>query len=154
MTFGRVRFLASLAFVLALMPPVLATAENPADALRDIERQRIQSLLDADVEKAQIFHADDFQLINPVGFVSSKQDYLGDIASGKVDYQVWDPGEIAVKVYGDAAVMRYESQLEVIVNGNRIPRRTHWHTDLYEKRDGRWQVVWSQASAQPAPLPD
>jgi hypothetical protein len=21
-----------------------------------------------------------------------------------------------------------------------------WHTDSYEQRDGRWQVVWSQAT--------
>ena len=22
----------------------------------------------------------------------------------------------------------------------------YWHTDGYERRDGRWQVVWSQAT--------
>ena len=26
---------------------------------------------------------------------------------------------------------------------------TIWHTDLYEKRDGQWQIVWSQAIAAP-----
>jgi hypothetical protein len=30
--------------------------------------------------------------------------------------------------------------------GQRTPLRSFWHTDVYEKRNGRWQVVWSQAT--------
>jgi hypothetical protein len=43
-------------------------------------------------------------------------------------------------------VIRYRSQLEIVVGGQRTSRRPYWHTDAYEKRDGRWQVVWSQAT--------
>ena len=35
---------------------------------------------------------------------------------------------------------------QAVVAGQRTPLRSFWHTDVYEKRDGRWQVVWSQAT--------
>ena len=54
---------------------------------------------------------------------------------------------IQVRLYGDAAVIRYQSELEIVVGGERVPRGRYWHTDSYEKRDGQWQIVWSQATA-------
>jgi hypothetical protein len=53
---------------------------------------------------------------------------------------------IGVRLHIDAAVLRYESKLEIIVGGENVPLKRYWHTDSYEKRNGRWQVVWSQAT--------
>lgn len=117
-----------------------------ADLIRATERERLRSLVEADLEVAHRLHADDFQLINPRGQSLSKEQYLGGIASGDLDYLVWEPGSIEVRVYDQAAVIRYQSQLEIVVQGQKIPRQRYWHTDSYEKRDGRWQVVWSQAT--------
>jgi hypothetical protein len=66
---------------------------------------------------ARQLHADDFQLINPAGHVLSKDEYLGLIASGQVDYLYWEPDSIAARVYDGSAVLRYRSQLEVVVFG-------------------------------------
>ncbi len=87
------------------------------------------------------------QLINPRGEALSKEQYLGGIASGQLDYLVWEPeSSIEVRLYGQAAVIRYQSQLEIVVQGQKVPLQRYWHTDSYEKRNGRWQVVWSQAT--------
>ena len=117
-----------------------------ADILRAIERERLRALVSADVARARQLHGDDFQLINPLGGVLSKEEYLGGIGSGQLHYLFWEPEAIAVRVYGNVAVIRYQSQLEVVVQGRHIPRRRYWHTDLYEQREGQWQVVWSQAT--------
>ena len=65
--------------------------------------------------------------------------------SGDIDYVVWKPEAIDVRVSGDMAVLRYSSRIEIVVGGRRIPPGDYWHTDYYEKRNGRWQAVWSQA---------
>jgi hypothetical protein len=116
------------------------------DVLRDTERQRLRALVKGDMQVARRLHADDFQLINPSGGSFSKEQYLGGIASGDIDYLVWEPETIDVRLYNSAAAIRYRSELEIIVRGQRISRRPYWHTDLYEKRDGQWQVVWSHAT--------
>lgn len=126
------------------------SASNPqaeADLIRASERERLRALVGADVEAARQLHADDFQLINPRGGALSKEQYLGGIASGQLDYLVWEPeSSIEVRLYGQAAVIRYQSQLEIVVQGQKVPLQRYWHTDSYEKRNGRWQVVWSQAT--------
>ena len=117
-----------------------------ADILRETERERLRALVAADVTRARQLHADDFQLINPLGGVLSKDEYLGAIGSGVVNYLFWEADAIAVRVYGDVAIVRYQSQLEIVVQGNHIPRQRYWHTDVYERREGQWQVVWSHAT--------
>lgn len=69
-----------------------------ANLIRMTERQRLQALVDGDLERARQLHADDFQLINPVGASSTKEEYLGAIASGEIDYLRWEPGEFEVRV--------------------------------------------------------
>jgi hypothetical protein len=125
---------------------LLTTGEDQAERLRATERERLQALVGADVARARQLHADDFQLINPLGGVLSKEQYLGGIESGQIHYLVWEPDAIEVRIYGDVAVIRYQSQVEIIVLGRHIPRQRYWHTDLYEQRDGQWQVVWSHAT--------
>lgn len=118
-------------------------SDDTADIVRAAERERLRALLGHDLDAARKVHADDFELINPLGEVVSKEAYLDSGAA--FAYTVWKPrSPIRVRVYGDAAVIRYESDLEI--HGN---RGHDWHTDVYEKRDGRWQVVWSQTTAAP-----
>ncbi|MBA2598037.1 MAG: nuclear transport factor 2 family protein, partial [Chloroflexia bacterium] len=52
-----------------------------------------------------------------------------------------------VRLYGEAAVIRYLARIEIVVGGEATPLRHYWHTDLYEKRFGDWRNIWSQATA-------
>src|SRR3954452_20432090 len=123
-----------------------ATApDGEADLIRATERERLRDLLTGDMEAANQLHADDFQLINPGGQALSKEQYLGGIASGDLKYLMVEPDAIAVRLSGDAAVIRYQSQLQIVVAGTLVSGR-FWHTDWYEKHDGRWRAVWSQGT--------
>ena|SRR5688572_25896287 len=116
------------------------------DEIRAIEYARLYALVEADMETASRLHADDFQLITPSGGTYSKDEYLSGIASGDVDYFVWEPvSEIAVCLHGQAADIRYRSQLGIRFRGQESVG-FYWHTDNYEKNNGQWQVVWSQAT--------
>ena len=121
--------------------------EKEVELLRSTERQRLRALVSGDVNRAAQLHSDDFQLINPLGGVLSKEQYLGGVGSGRIHYLHWEPENIVVRVYGDAAVIRYRSELEIVVQGRHIPRQRYWHTDLYERHGGDWRIVWSHATA-------
>jgi hypothetical protein len=125
----------------------LFRVDEDAELLRSTERERLHALVTGDVERAAQFHTEDFQLINPLGGALSKEQYLGGISSGQIQYLYWEPQTIAVRVYGDAAVIRYQSELEIVVQGRGIPRQRYWHTDLYERHGRNWRVVWSHATA-------
>src|SRR5687768_15837537 len=117
-----------------------AIAQDSVNQLIAIEHKRLRSLLDADMPAARRYHADDFQLINPNGGTMSREQYLGRVADGSLNYIEWEPEEIRVKLYSGSAVIRYKAHLKVSVNGNAGRDMHFWHTDLYEKRNGVWQI--------------
>ena len=120
-----------------------------ADLIRETEHQRLRALVAAEIELANSLHSDDYQLITPNGQTISKQDYIGGIASGDLVYQVFEPAsDIAVRLYGNAAAVRYQARIEIRFSDQR-DSGVFWHTDIYEKKDGRWQAVWSQATRIP-----
>ena len=120
-------------------------------ALADVERQRLRALVTADLGQADELHAGDFRLVTPGGDSLSKAEYLGGIASGAINYLRWEPEEIEARVRANAGCLRYRSTIEIVVEGRELPPTRCWHTDYYERRDGRWQVVWSQATATSTP---
>lgn len=124
-----------------------ASAAAEADLLRATVRAQWRDLVAKDMQAADRVYADDFQLIAAPGGTLGKAEYLGGIASGRFDYRVWEPDSpIAVRLYCDGAAVRYRSRFEIVVSGRLIPLGNYWHMDVYERRDGRWQVVWSQAT--------
>ena len=123
------------------------TRRAAAEELRATERERLCALVAADPATADRLHADAFELITPGGRVLSKALYLGGSASGSLHYRVFEADSaIAVRLYGEAALLRYRSQLPMSSDGAAGARRRYWHTDGYERRAGRWRVVWSQAT--------
>ena len=121
--------------------------DQEVELLRSTERERLRALVAGDVERAAQLHTEDFQLINPLGGALSKEQYLGGIGSGQIHYLYWEPESIAVRLYADVAVIRYRSELEIVVKGHHIPRQRYWHTDLYERHGTQWQVAWSHATS-------
>ena len=121
---------------------------SAATLLPDLERRRLRALAAGDTDTAAPLHADDYQLITPSGAALTKDDYLSDVRSGRLPYRVFEPiGDIAVLGDAPVAVLRYQARISF----EDEPGFTVWHTDCYRLRDGRWQVVWSQATQIGAP---
>lgn len=117
--------------------------------LADVERRRLRALVEAELVVVDQLHASDFQLITPAGDSLSKEEYLGAIASGEINYLLWEPGDIDARARDAAGCVRYQSTIKIVVAGREIGPGRYWHTDFYERTNGRWQVVWSQATEIP-----
>jgi Domain of unknown function (DUF4440) len=122
---------------------------SPEDVLRDLERRRTEALVVGDMTVSRRQHADDYELISGGGDRLSKDEYLGGIESGELRYLVFEPAsELRVRLYDDVAIVRYLARIDIRFPGGR-DAGLFWHTDVYERRDGAWQVVWSQATPDP-----
>ncbi len=110
----------------------------------------MKALVARDMAAARQILADDFQLIPPPGIVLSKEAYLGAIEAGALRYSVWEAvSPLDVRIYDGVALLRYRAHIEV-VNDAGPQSGQYWFTDAYEKRGGRWQIVWSQGTAAAA----
>jgi hypothetical protein len=123
--------------------------------IRALVVQRDQALVTADMAVLRKIHAADYQLITPDGSIESRSQFLSDVAQGNLDYRTFTPiSPISVRVLGDAAAVRYESHIVIVVAGLGQIANDNWHTDLYERISGQWTLFWSQATrvgAVPAP---
>jgi Domain of unknown function (DUF4440) len=120
-----------------------------ANHLRAIEQKRAQALVDADTATARKLMADEFQLINPGGASQSREELLGAVKAGVLDFLANTAASpIAVRLYGNAAVLRYQRNFDLVIAGTRLTHKA-WSTELYERRHGRWQIVWEQTTAVP-----
>jgi hypothetical protein len=147
--------LAGAALALLITAGAVAASHGPgrgsseADRVRAIERTRLHALVVADTTTARRLMADDFQAISPGGGLLERDDYLDSVQAGDIDYLVFEPvSPIAVRLSGDSASLRFEVNFDLVVGGTRLTHQA-WITELYERRQGRWQIVWEQATAIP-----
>lgn len=138
--------LIGIAAIVSAATACQSSAADVADIIRETEHRRVRALVDADMEVADLLHADDFRLVNPAGIERTKEEYLRNVETGRADYLLWEPGPIDVRVFGDSAVLRYKSTVHIVLGGEDQGTRPHWHIDYYELRDGTWKAVWSQAT--------
>jgi hypothetical protein len=125
------------------MPPATAT-------LKDVELRRLQALVEADEVALDALHSSEFVLVHPGGGVWSKDQYIGGVVSGEINYRRFDAlSDIETMVEGNLAVLRYRSAIDIHVQGQEAGALECWHTDCYRRTapDAPWRVVWSQATA-------
>lgn len=123
-----------------------SSSDTVAETIRETERARPSALVGADVHTAEALHSDDFELITPIGARLNKQQYLGAIATGQINYVHWQPGPIEVRVHDTVALLRYTAELEVVFGGHHVAATHYWHTDSYALTNEGWKAVWSQAT--------
>jgi len=124
------------------------TGRSAADQVRTAEQTLLRAAVAGDTHTADALLAPDFQAIDVTGTAETRADYLANIGGG-VDFVTLQPiGPISVRVHGDSAVARLKLSFKVVADGQTL-QHDGWTTDLFERGDGHWQLVWSQSTAIP-----
>ena len=128
------------------------SAGSPAAQVRAVERALFRAVVAHDTHAAGALLAPDFQLIDVTGTAETRAEYLTNIG-GQIDFVKNDPvSPIRVRVNGNSAVARVKLHLKVVAGGTTADSGG-WNTDLFERRQGHWQLVWSQTTAIPNNFP-
>ena len=120
-----------------------ASGANAEEAVRAAERARAQALLRADTTALSRLVADEFIEVSRTGQLRTKADNLRDIASGDLKLTAVKYDSVAVRAYGDVAVLRAIADNTGTFHGFPFSGRI-WYTRVFVRRDGRWQAVAMQ----------
>ncbi len=113
--------------------------------LQALEQTWANAVKQGDTAKINSIQAEEFEFIGPNGQIWTKARALESVKSGLLQIDSFEMSGFKIRIYVDTAVVNFR----VVWNGNSNgvdisgPQRM---TDVFVKRDGRWQCVASQAT--------
>ena len=137
--------LSTIAVVLALCIPCLATAQSVEQQLKKLEMQWADAEVKKDVAVLDRLLADDFTNIDYEGDLFTKAQVMADLKSGEDVVSSYAYSDMKVRVYGDAAVVTYVSKQKETYKGRDVSGTSRW-TDTWVKRGSSWQCVAAHGS--------
>jgi len=103
-----------------------------------------------DSNKAELerWLADDYLLINSSGKTETKSQLIADYTAPGFDLEPFTIEQKVEKVWGDGAIMGGIATIRGTDGGQRYEVRLRF-ADIWAKRAGRWQVVYTQVAKAP-----
>lgn len=136
---------AVLAAVLVAVGLIAAPPGGVEEQIVQMEKDWAQAGMKHDPKPLETIIADDWVGVWWDGSVAGKADAIADITSGSntVESITFDP--IKVRVFGDTAVAQGGDTEKSQYKGKDSSGHYLW-TDVYVKRNGKWQAVASQST--------
>jgi uncharacterized protein DUF4440 len=138
----------ALALTLVVMSGWAVAAQDPLKEVEALEKARFQAQIALDVPKLRPMLADDLYYCHSSGVCQNKEEFIGFVTSGTNKYVAMDVIYMKPRLVGSAVVVNGKLDIRVITNG----QEQHFqgiYTDVYAKRDGRWQLVTWQSTKLP-----
>jgi ketosteroid isomerase-like protein len=123
-------------------------SQDPVKEVAALEKARFQAQIAMDVPKLRPMLADDLYYCHSSGVCQNKEEFIGFVTSGTNKYVAMDVISMKPRLVGDVVVVNGKLDIRVIANG----KEQHFqgiYTDVYAKRDGRWQLVTWQSTKLP-----
>jgi ketosteroid isomerase-like protein len=120
-------------------------ATGVEQALIQMENDWVQAGLKKDAAALERIMADDWVGTDYNGKTDTKAGVIADMKSGASVLQSIDLGKMKVRVFGDTAVVTGSDTEKSTWKGKDSSGHYVW-TDVFVKRNGKWQAVASQSS--------
>jgi hypothetical protein len=139
---------AALLIAAMLLGSVANAAELPADlakAVKDYDEAQIHG----DKAELQRLVADDYTLVNSSGRIQSKAELIADYTAPGYKIEPFEIMQPVEKVWSDGAVMGGVVDLRGTDGGKPFAVKLRF-ADIWAKRNGKWQVIYTHVSRPPS----
>ena len=115
----------------------------------DLDKKRMQAMAAKDTATLEALIADDLIYTHSSARLDTKRSLIDGTTSGKTVYTACEPSNVKAQDFGDTVVLTGECQIKVTVGGTPNAFGVRF-TDVYARRNGRWQMVTWQSTRLPA----
>jgi ketosteroid isomerase-like protein len=138
------RILALVAVVVIAATFAMGQAGKVEQSLMQTEREWVEAAQKKDADTLNRILADDWVGQGPTGAVTKSQ-ALAELKSGESKLDSITLGDMKVRVFGDTAVVAGTDDEKSSYKGKDTSGHYTW-TDVFVKRQGKWQAVASQST--------
>lgn len=121
------------------------STENVEAEIMKLEKDWVAAIVNKDSEALDRILAPDFNGTSPSGGTFPKDRAIADLKGGAYSVEKMELDEISVNVYGDTAVVFTSQEEKSKYDGKENSGHYHF-TNVWVKREGKWQVVASHGS--------
>lgn len=118
-------------------------------AIIDLDRKRMRAMAAKDVETLESLLADDLIYTHSSARLDTKRTLIQAMVAGTTVYTSVKPSDVTAQDLGDTVVLTGIAHIEVVSNGTPNAFGVRF-TDVYTRRDDRWQMVTWQSTRLPA----
>jgi ketosteroid isomerase-like protein len=111
--------------------------------LLKVETDFAKAIMSNDADAIGKFLGDDWEIIDPDGNIIDKPRFLRVIRSGTLTHELMESEGMNVRSYGDSVIVTALTKTKGKFAGNEFTTEER-ATDVFVKRNGRWQCVFSQ----------
>ena len=141
--------LLALSLALSAQQPGARADANPVaeGEIKALEMKLAELIVRGDWDEYEKHLASDYLLTRENGHVESKDEALASLrdVKRKIIVMEMEPGDLAIRIYGDTAVSNAEFTTSLRESGQVKTRRTR-QTDVFVKRDGQWYLIADQGT--------
>ena len=115
----------------------------------DLDKKRMHAMAAKDVATLQSVLADDLIYTHSSARLDTRKSLIDGMVKGTTVYTGCEPSGVAAQDLGDTVVLTGVAQIKVVANGTPNAFGVRF-TDVYARRNGRWQMVTWQSTRLPA----
>ena len=115
----------------------------------DLDKKRMQAMVAKDIATLEGLLADDLVYTHSSARLDTKQSLIVGMTSGSTVYTGVAPSDVKAQDLGDTVVLTGVAKIKVTANGTPNAFGVRF-TDVYARRNGRWQMVTWQSTRLPA----
>ncbi len=121
---------------------------DTGDRIIALDKARMAAMAAKDIAKLNELLGDDLIYTHSSARLDTKQSLIGAMESGSTVYTSVEPSDVVAQDLGDTVVLTGVAQIKVVSKGTPNAFGVRF-TDVYAKRDGRWQMVAWQSTKLP-----
>jgi ketosteroid isomerase-like protein len=118
------------------------------DEFLKLEKAFAEAIVKNDLEAIGRLVADDWIIIDPNGEIVDRTRFFEVIKSGALTHEMMESEDLRVRVYGESAVVTAITSAKGKFMGQEFITQER-ATDVFVKRDGRWQCVLTHLTRFP-----
>jgi hypothetical protein len=118
------------------------------DMVIELDRKRMTAMAQKDIATLNELISDELVYTHSSARLDTKQSLIGNMESGSTVYTSVVPSDVKAQDLGDAVVLTGTCRISVNSGGNAMNFGVRF-TDVYAKRNGKWQMVTWQSTRTP-----
>ena len=120
-----------------VLPAILTSPMLDEQAVLDLSLEKFRWKTGKDYDAIASLFDDNLVFVHITGAITTKQEWIAEMRSGRFTYQKIVPHSASAKCFGDSAVVTGKAAFTV--NGGSVYKLVY--TEVYAWRNGQWRLV-------------